>query len=102
MPRVYVIYRVVLRATQHLEQSAVPASCCSSAPFFWYDPMPLHRVFTGFPDGACAKPESFHPWHPLEAVPRNQKQKIDPDCNFFTIGDCCIPPDSLIEMQKRR
>ncbi len=45
MPRVYLIYRVVLRATQHLEQSAVPASCCSSAPFFWYDPMPLHRVF---------------------------------------------------------
>ena len=45
MPRVYLIYRVVLRATQHLEQSAVLASCCSSAPFRWSDPMPLRRVF---------------------------------------------------------
>ena len=45
MTRVYLSYRVVLRATQHLEQSAVLASCCSSAPFCWYDPMPLRRVF---------------------------------------------------------
>ena len=44
MTRVYLSYRVVLRATQHLEQSAVLASCCSSAPFCWYDPMPLRRV----------------------------------------------------------
>ena len=45
MTRVYLSYRVVLRATQYLEQSAVLASCCSSAPFCWYDPMPLRRVF---------------------------------------------------------
>lgn len=35
----------MFRATQHLEQSAVSASCCSSAPFCWFDPMPLCRVF---------------------------------------------------------
>ena len=45
MSRVYLSYRVVLRATQHLEQSVVPASCCSSAPFRWSDPMPFRRVF---------------------------------------------------------
>ena len=45
MPRVYLSYRVVFHATWYLEQSAVPASCCSSASFFWYDPMPLHRAF---------------------------------------------------------
>lgn len=45
MSRVYLSYRVVFHATRYLEQSAVPASCCSSAPFCWYDPMPLRRVF---------------------------------------------------------
>lgn len=45
MTRVYLSYRVVLRATRYLERSAVPASCCSSAPFRWYDPMPFRRVF---------------------------------------------------------
>lgn len=45
MTRVYLSYRVVFHATRYLEQSAVLASCCSSAPFCWYDPMPLRRVF---------------------------------------------------------
>ena len=45
MSRVYLSYRVVFHATRYLEQSAVLASCCSSAPFRWPDPMPLRRVF---------------------------------------------------------
>ncbi len=45
MSRVYLSYRVVFHATRYLEQSAVPASCCSSAPFRWSDPMPFRRVF---------------------------------------------------------
>lgn len=45
MSRVYLSYRVVFHATRYLEQSAVPASCCSSAPFCWSDPMPFRRVF---------------------------------------------------------
>lgn len=92
MPRVYLSYRVVLRATQHLEQSVVRPRVAPVRRSFGMIRCLSIVFFTGFPDGACAKPESFHPWHPLEAVPRNQKQKIDPDCNYFAIGDCCIAP----------